>query len=309
VLALLIALTAAPADERIALVPLTSLGAAEEEVQAIASVLAGELQKLLGARLVDSAAMAKTAREAESALRSCEGDIGCLTELVGSLGIDAFVVGNVAGLGGERVINLKLYDARTGTVRRATSEPAALDQGVLVVRMRKAAVQLVAPELFVGTLAFVMDQPGLTILVDGNPVTGTRADVAVGRHAVEASGARMVSYSTLVDVGYGETRELRIHLAESTAFLGGGTPFRERWWTWSLAGAGVVGVGLGAYFNRLHLDGVRGVSTRAERGRLDHSGADVYHDAEDDWSRAKLFYGIGGVLATGAAAFLVVDFL
>src|SRR5690349_3317175 len=107
--------------QRVAMMPLTSLGSTDEVVQAIEKVLAAEMQHVLKERLVTPDRLPKAGAAAAEGFSECEGVVTCLVEVFGGLGWDAFVVGNVAGLGDDRIIILKLFDVRSGSeVRRAT---------------------------------------------------------------------------------------------------------------------------------------------------------------------------------------------
>lgn len=298
---------------KIAMMPLSSLGSTDEAVRAVERVLLGELEKLLGKRLVKPADLLSQGREVKTGLKSCEGKVVCLIEVIGGIGWDAFVVGNVAGLGEGRVINLKLIDVRSGGEVRRSSENATGDETTLIANMRKAAVELLAPELFLGTIEVQAGQPGVSIVVDGRlagttPLANNRIDVAVGRHAIEATGEGLVPFSDFVEVRYGEVVPISIQLPDNTVFVGGATPFRNRWWPWTLAGTGLVATGLGAYFNYLHADAVRQIERRASDGRLGADNVDLYDQAQADWQRALVFYGVGGAVLGGVGVLFTIDF-
>ena len=297
----------------IALMPLTSLGSTDEAVDAIQRVLVGEFQKVLKDQLITPAQLLEQQTHIKAAFYSCEGLVTCLTEVVGGLGWDAFVVGNVTGLGERQGIILKLIDVRTGREVKRTSEKAVGDEAQLIANMRKAAVELVAPELFTGFLEVIAAQPSVQILVDGNsvgitPLASNKIEIQAGRHAVEASGKGLVPFSTMVDVAYGETKQVSIALAASSVFIGGDTPMRHRWWVWSIAGVGVLGTALGGYFNYLHVKSVNKIEKYAKSGRLDASnGPELYADEKDNWGRAAIFYGVGGAFLFGAGVLLSFD--
>ncbi len=297
------------AYKTIAMMPLSSLGSTDQAVDAIQRVLTDEMRKILGDRLVDPDQLLEKKEVAGAAFYSCDGVVVCLIEVIGGLGWDAFVVGNVAGIGMRRVINLKLIDVRTGREVRKTSEKAVGDEGQLIADMRKAAVQLVAPEKYTGTLHLVTQQTGVQIRVDGKligttPLDSSRVEVTAGLHAIEAKGEGLVPFSAMSNIKYGEVKIVNIDLARSTVFVGGDTPFRDRWYTWAIAGAGVLGLGLGAYFNVLHVDTVERIEKRAG----DPVTADMQTDQKAHWARAKLFYGVGGGLVAGAGFLLAIDF-
>ncbi len=308
--------TMAPADYRtVALMPLTSMGSSDAALDAVQRVLLAEVQKLLAGRLISPHDLLNQDPTTQAAFASCEGMVACLVEVVGGLGWDAFVVGNVAGIGSDRIIKLKLIDVRTGQEMKRSSEKVYDDEAALIRSMRKAAVELLAPERFVGTLELVALQPGVQILVDGallgtTPLANSRTDVRVGLHAVEATGEGLVPFTTMVELTYGESKTVTVNLAQSSAFVGGDTPYRHRWWVWGAAGGGVVSTLLGGYFNYLHLDAVDRIESKARAHALtSDNGPDLYHDQQAHWRRAVVFYSVGGILLLGTGVLLSLDFL
>jgi hypothetical protein len=296
----------------IAMMPLSSLGSTDESVDAVEQLLQGELNKLLGERLILPDALHEQPEHIRTAFHTCEGVVACLVEVMGGLGWDAFIVGNLAGLGERRVINLKLIDVHSGSEVRRASEKASGDESQLIVNIRKAAVQLVAPHLFTGDIELVASQSNVTVQLDGKllgvtPLAQTRVSVPAGHHALEASGEGLVPFSTMLTIAYGETKTVTVDLAQSTAFMGGSTPFRHRWWTWAIAGAGLVAVGLGSYFNYLQVDTVNTIERRAGNDNLGAGSADLYQQQQDHWTRAVVFYGSGSALLTTAGVLLIID--
>lgn len=312
-------LRAAPAEltlprsyEVVALMPLSSLGSTGEVVEAIERVLTGEMRKVLGKRLVAPEELRKKGAAAGEAFMQCEGMVVCLVEVMGGLGWDGFVVGNIAGLGDDTVIHLKLIDVRTGQeARRATANISA-DEQSLIAEMRRAAVTLVAPELLVGTVVLDCKQSDVEILIDGQllgrtPLVSPRVKVPVGRHAIEASGEGLVPFSTFIEVAYGEIIPVEIVLPTNTIFVGGNTPFRSRWWTWTLFGVGVVAGGVGGLFNYLHVDAVNQINALAQANQLTIDRMQLYRDADQHFMMAMGFYIGGAVIVATVATLLGID--
>jgi hypothetical protein len=302
---------APPSYDQVVMMPLSSLGSTDDAAEAIQRVLVAEIGAILGDRLIPPETLARASSEIREGLTACDGVVECLVELVGGAGWDAFIVGNVAGLGEDRAINLKLIDVRLGREVRRTAEKASGDEARLIVQMRKAAVELVAPGKFAGALELVARQEGVAIVIDGTPagvtpLATTRLELTAGRHALEAKREGYVPFSTMVEIAYGEVKQVTIDLPLSTAFVGGETPYRYRWWTWAMAGAGVLGVGLGVYFNTLHIDGVESLERRNETG-LSANDADTLEEARGHRKRSLIFYGVGGAFLLGTAALWSLD--
>jgi hypothetical protein len=275
-------------------------------------VITAEARKLLGERLRTLKDLTGEGPHLEAALRECDGAPSCLVEIVGGLGWSAIVVGNVTGLGEQRVITMRALDGHTGAVLGKVEIPASGEEHQLIAQIRRALVELVAPDLYVGVLELISVQSDVQILVDGQllattPLTQSRFALPVGRHALEARGEGMVTFSQLVDIAYEQTNRVTIDLPLNTVFVGGDTPFHSRWYTWAIAGAGAVGVGLGAYFNSLQNETSDRIEARARAGTLTVDDSRLFVEERDHWTRAKVFYGIGAALLSGVGILLTFD--
>src|SRR5687767_9864285 len=82
---------------KFAVMPLSSLGTTQAAAQVLARILVSELARIAGGRLIPPNELSTKGRAARAAIGECEGVVVCLVEVVGALGWDAFVVGNVAG--------------------------------------------------------------------------------------------------------------------------------------------------------------------------------------------------------------------
>lgn len=293
---------------RIVVMPLTSLGSTDEAVQVVERVLAGELRNIAGSRLLSYDELRGKEQKLVAHLEACDGVLDCLNEVFGAFGWQQFMVGNLAGLGQERVINLKLIDVRTGAVIRRASEPATGEERELISQMRKAAVLLLAPERFTGIVEVHATQAGVEVLIDGQPV-GTvplpspRLTVLAGRHAVEARGEGLVPFSSMLDVPYEGVVPLTILLPENTLFVGGATPFRARWWPWVMGAVGVVAAGVGGYFYYYYVQLARDMEKD-----LSVSGAAKRDDWHSALVRSRIAGGAGGALLTTVGVLFVTDF-
>jgi len=303
----------------VAMMPLTSLGSTEEAAQSVERVLVAEVQRLIGDKLVPPTEVPDRIGPAGAqALAACDGVLDCLIELFGALGWQTLLVGNIAGLGDDRVINIKTLDLLTGAVKARASESAAGDETLLVRRMRAAAVRVLAPERYLGTIEVAAKQPGVRILLDGNlvgtvPLASPRFSVTVGRHAIEANGPGLVPFSGFVEVGYDDVQKVTVLLPGNTVFVGGDVPFYATWWTWALAGTGLIASGIGGYFNYEHVRAIDRLNSRAQACQaggacaLTADSATLYTDSQANWTRALIFYGAGGTLLGGVGIMWVTD--
>lgn len=307
-----------PGYEQVVMMPLSSLGSAEQARRAVQQILVREVRKLLQQRLLAPKQLAERHPRIATLTASCRGDVGCLLEVVGARGLDGLMVGNVAGLGENRAINLKLYDVTEADVVRTTSEKASGEEKELIRRIRKAAVEILAPARYTGTLVLDAKQPQVQISLDGKllgttPLAESRYAVPVGQHAIEATGDGRVPFESMIEIAYGETKPITIRLPKNQLLVGGDTPYYARWWTWVLAGVGVVGLGLGSYFNVQQQQAAADIAGAADACVSGTSncalqlGGDLYAREQQQRQLAQVFYGLGGGLLGGTGVLLSFD--
>ncbi len=300
-------------DGRVILLgPLGSFGSTGEAVEAIQRVYISEFEKLLGEQLRTPADLAAIDGTVAEAVDGCGSTPPCLLEVAAAFGLDSVITGNLTGLGDDRVIDLRHLSAVNGKELGRQSVQASGNERELIIKIRGAAVQLLAPERYIGTVAFDVKQTGVRVVVDGQlvgttPLPRGELDLRVGRHAIEASGEGLVPFSEMVDVRYGELRSVTIDLPPNTVFVGGDTPYYARWWTWAIAGAGATSLGLGGYFSYLQNDTVSEIENRVDAGSLTGEDAFLYQDQDEQRQRALIFYGIGGALTLTTATLLSLD--
>src|SRR4051812_10448381 len=150
--------TVAPArDARtvVALMPLRPLGVPENVVHALQVTLHNELSALPEARLLPS-------RDVEDQLKrepDCEAKVACAALAASRAGARQLIMGTASQLGDAFMIDLKLIDARSGQELRRATHPVSGSQDVLIETLREAAVQLLAPQRFVGSVK--VEVPGV----------------------------------------------------------------------------------------------------------------------------------------------------
>jgi len=168
-IAALLALTAtARADRVVAIAPLSTLGA--EDTSAGTQKLIGQIEAAIAAlpatRVVRAQQVSDAIRRARKPqLRACEGDTACLAELGGLVGAQIVISGEVGGLGESRVVYLAATE--NGKELRSTTLAigGARDDGG---GPTGAAVRLLDPDGYRGTLRFAIDVTGATVYVNGS---------------------------------------------------------------------------------------------------------------------------------------------
>jgi hypothetical protein len=219
---------AQPPAKVVALAPLSTLGSETKgaESKKLTADLEAALTAASGAKVVGASAVGDAIKKAKKpALRSCDGEAGCLAEVGKLAGADAIVYGEVGGLGDVQVVYLELVDVASGKIARSTTlslgAPASGGDD-LQGGASGAAIRLLAPEKFVGKLEVTVDAPGASIYVDGKRVgkspapaprdtnpnvaaaAGVTFELPVGTHALRVTHPEYRDYVRFVDVPYAD---------------------------------------------------------------------------------------------------------
>jgi hypothetical protein len=210
--------TAAAAERVVALAPLSTLGA--EDTSASSRKLTADIEAALAAspdtKVVGAAQVLEAIKKSKkSQLKACEGDAGCFAEIGRLVGATLVVTGEVGGLGDAKVVYLGAVDVATAKELRSTTlAVGAKDDGG---GPRGAAVRLLDPDRYVGTIELVVDVKGATAYVNGRklgvsplaPVT-----LPVGTHAVRITHPEFRDFVRFVDVEFGKSGKVEVSLQQ-----------------------------------------------------------------------------------------------
>ncbi|NVB77352.1 MAG: PEGA domain-containing protein, partial [Kofleriaceae bacterium] len=209
--ALLVVTLAVPrvahADRVVAVTPLSTLGT--EDKSATTKKLLGQIEqaiaRLPGTKVITSSQVASAIDKAKKpGLKQCEGEPTCVTEVGKLVGAQLVITGEVGGLGDSRVIYLKTTDV--GAARELRSTTLALGAANAADTPMGAAIRLLDPDKYRGTVRFNFDVSGATVLVNGTKVqpNATREiALPVGTHAVTVTHPQYHNFVKFVDVDYG----------------------------------------------------------------------------------------------------------
>jgi hypothetical protein len=208
----------AHADRVVALAPFSTLGA--EDTSAATKKLTLQIEQAItglgGIKLIGAAQVSEAiARAKKPGLRACEGDTTCLVELGKLVGAQIVVTGEVGGLGESRVVYLGAIDVVGGHELRSTT--LAMGPQDDAGGPSGAAVRLLDPDHYKGTVHFAIDAAGASVFVNGSKQTLTsNGDLAlpVGTQAVRVTHPEYHDFVRFVDVPYGKTLELPVGLQQ-----------------------------------------------------------------------------------------------
>jgi hypothetical protein len=251
----------AHADRVVAVTPLSTLGSEDKSVST--KKLLGQIEQAIaslpGTKVVTSVQVASAIDKAKKPqLKQCEGDAACVTELGKLVGASLVITGEVGGLGDSRVIYLKTTDV--GAARELRSTTLSIGASNAADTPMGAAVRLLDPDRFRGTVRFNFDVSGATVLVNGTKVqpNATREiTLPVGTHAVTVTHPQYHNFVKFVDVDYGRVTDVTVVMKQYPIVEGdlhGRPGSRDTiiekeppvWRRWYVAGPAIVVLAVGA---------------------------------------------------------------
>jgi hypothetical protein len=201
---------AAYADRVIALAPFSTLGA--EDTSAATKKLLAQIEQAISAlpqtKVVTAAQVSDAITKAKKPqLKACEGDEACLAELGKLVGASVVVTGEVGGLGDSRVVYLGATDVGAGKELRSTTLAVGTKDSPV-----SAAIRLLDPDRYKGTVHFSIDAPGATVYVNGAKVAlqGGELSLPVGTQAIRVTHPQYRDFVRFVEVTYGDRTEVPV---------------------------------------------------------------------------------------------------
>jgi hypothetical protein len=208
----LVAQTAYAETRVVALAPFSTLGA--EDRSASTRKLLGQIEQALAAlpqtKVVTAAQVSEAITKAKKPqLKACEGDEACLAELGKLVGANVVVTGEVGGLGDSRVVYLGATDVAAAKELRSTTLAVGTKDSPA-----SAAIRLLDPDRYRGTVHFTIDAPGATVYVNGAKVALQNGDIQlpVGTQAIRVTQPQYRDFVRFVDVTYGERTEVPVSM-------------------------------------------------------------------------------------------------
>jgi hypothetical protein len=208
----------ARADRIVAVAPLSTLGA--EDKSAATKKLTAQIEQAIAAlpgtkvvpaqQVLDAIAKAKKPQ-----LKVCEGDSACVAEVGKLVGAQMVVTGEVGGLGTSQVVYLNTTDVGTAKeVRSTTLSIGTQEDGG---GPTGAAVRLLDPDKYRGTVHLVIDVNNASVFVNGtkSPLSQKgELQLPVGTQAVRVTHPEYHDFVKFVDVGYGRTTEVPVGMQQ-----------------------------------------------------------------------------------------------
>jgi len=316
---------AEPVKRTLAVYPLQPLGTDPEVVELLEDIVNAEIRALGNVILVPLTEVATAIERESEEGRECRGGTGCLAAFGRTLGADLLFYCTVATLGGSYALDAKLIDNRNKSVIGRNSVTLKGEQALLIKGVRELAVQLVAPDQYVGTLDLRVAQEGAAVLVDevavGTTPLAPLTTVAPGKHVLRVVREDHPDFERFVDVAFGRTTVLNVDLDSGEASAASAPshakaqqavatsvpaspPFLFPVGVGALATGGVVLIGATLSAGQLLLPwfGAMQHTRQTDSGQTVVTDRDSYQTEIDRYHAAEGFWWLGVGLGTVGAA-------
>jgi hypothetical protein len=263
---------------RVALLPLAGGERANEDVLRLEGALRASIEATTGRPIESLASTRELIESAKNLGVDCgSSDLECLLKLAILVEIDTLLVPSISLREDAFKLDLVLIDPASKSVKRAVQRTISPRSESFGRDVEGVAVELLAPERFVGALLVKAPVLGAEVKVNGQVVGYTPLDaiegLAVGPHLVVVSAAGASPWAQLVDVRYRGTLELEATLegAFGPALLGSRTVwFSSGLSLLALGGSVALLSGAGALAADVYLGGESG--KYAEREAVKNTG-------------------------------------
>lgn len=209
----------AQAPRVVALAPLSTLGTEDTSASSrkITQQLEAALAALPNTKVITAAQVTQAiAKAKKSQLKACDREPACLAELGRLVGATHVIDGEVGGLVESKVVYLGATDVASAKELRSTTlqigNKADASGGAA-----GAAVRLLEPDRYRGTMRFVVDVKGATVYVNGTKATlSPRGEygMSVGTQAVRVTHPEYRDFVRFVDVPYASTVDVQVNMTQ-----------------------------------------------------------------------------------------------
>ena len=308
-----------PGKPSVALLPLRALGVPADVQGALQETLRNELSALPEATLVPEGALAAQL----AAEPDCQARIACAAAAARKAGAGVLILGTASQLGDAFLIDLKLVDAESAKELRRATHPLTGSRDGLIETLRAAAVELLAPARYAGSLRIeVAGGAGAEIFVDGRPVGKAPLPAPVdalspGKHTVRIAGAR--DQSTFVEVAFGKLSSVHIDAQRPAAPVPLAAvlpsavfqPAPRAGWVRPAAyaglGLGLVAAIVGVTYHARAYATASDLNRREQQNQLGQSDLGAYGKVDLDVNRARGFYIAAAALGAAGGGLLLWD--
>jgi len=211
-----------PAKYRaVALLPFVGVEVGEEITRSVERALLAEIDELAPMQSISPQDVRADLHTYNLDLAQCEGDAECLAQMARYVRAHAAIDVQLAFVGGTVSLSLRLLDTQTGTQTAAVADTVSDDAGTRAVEVHRLAVQLLAPDSYVGSLTVVVPEAGTDVYLDDKlvgtaPIPAPFEKLRAGPHILRLSKPGFSDLYQFVDVSYNRNTTVTADLRSNT---------------------------------------------------------------------------------------------
>ncbi len=211
----------AEGDQIVALLPLRAIDVTDTLIRSIEVALFNEVDEREGLTAVSPQDVLNDLSAHGFDPAVCEGEIDCLAKAGRYARCHLAIETRVAALGGTLSVSMRLVDTESGAEVGRVADPVSEDDKLRAQEIHRLAVQLLAPDTYVGSLAIESAQAGAEVYVDDHLVGTTPMDkrvgpLAAGPHILRVSKPGFADLNQFVDVVYKRNVTIKVDLENAT---------------------------------------------------------------------------------------------
>jgi len=210
-----------PKGQMVGVLPLQALDVTDEITRAIELALFNEVDETEGLTAVSPADVLNDLSNYGFDPAVCEGDVSCLAKAGRYARCHLAIETRVAAIGGTLSISMRLVDTQSGLEVGRVADPVSEDVKERSQEIHRLAVQLLAPETYIGSLNIKSAQADAEVYVDdrllgSTPLAGPIMGLTAGPHILRVSKPGFADVNRFVDVVYKRNSTITVDLENAT---------------------------------------------------------------------------------------------
>jgi hypothetical protein len=205
----------------VAVLPLQALDVTDEITRSLELALYAEVEETAGLSAVSPNDVLNDLSNYGFDPSVCEGNVPCLAKAGRYARCHLALETRVAAIGGTLSISMRLVDTQTGAEVGRVADPVSEDPKERSQELHRLAVQLLAPDTYIGSLNIKAAQDGAEIYLDDRligttPLAKPIAGLTAGPHILRVSKPGFSDVNQFVDVVYKRNSTITVDLENAT---------------------------------------------------------------------------------------------
>ncbi|MBI3179408.1 MAG: PEGA domain-containing protein [Deltaproteobacteria bacterium] len=203
------------------MLPAVGLDVSDEMVHAVERSLTSEIDEHPGLRAVSPQDVQNDLSTHGLDALACDGESVCLARAGRYARAHLAFASRIASLGGTLTVSLRLIDTESGQEIGRAADPVSDDPAERAQELHRMAVQILAPETYVGSLTINSPVAGAEVYLDDKlvgttPLAAPLTGLPAGPHILRMSKPGFADLHQFVDVVFKRSSTMTVDLAANT---------------------------------------------------------------------------------------------